>query len=75
MLVKYFDHNGLKIIERTYDYKGATDGFNHLNAVDKVLEEHPNVPIPEIKFNPRQPRIIHSVPTHLRQKDDFDTFN
>ena len=71
MLVKYFDRNGLKIIERKFDYK-TTDGFNHLVHIDRVIKEDKNAPIPQVAFNARRnPRIGFSVPTHFRTPDDY----
>ena len=51
MLVKYFDKNGLKIIERTYDFK-KTDGYNRLIPKDRVIKRDKNVPIPNISHRP-----------------------
>lgn len=72
MRVKIWSKDGLQIIERRYDFN-QTDGFNHLVAVDEVLETIPNAPIPAIQFNPsRAPRLSSALPTHLRTPDDFD---
>jgi hypothetical protein len=41
MIVKIFDKNGLRIIERRYDYANHADVYNQLTAIDTVLKEFP----------------------------------
>jgi len=71
MRVKIWSKDGLRIIERKYDYK-KTGGFNRLIPIDKVVEEVPNVPLPSIPvIPPRNTRLSTAVPTHFRQRDGY----
>jgi hypothetical protein len=54
MIVKIFDKNGLRIIERRYDYANHADIYNRLSAIDTVLKEFPNEPMPKSSSDRRQ---------------------
>ena len=72
MQVKIWSKDGLQIIERKYDYK-KTDGFNRHVPIDILIEEVPNVPLPQIPYVPsRNPRLGTAAPSHLRQGDDYN---
>jgi hypothetical protein len=72
MIVKIFDKNGLRIIERRYDYANHADVYNQLTAIDTVLKEFPNEPMPKIQFRPSpDPTVRHTAPCDL-STEDFD---
>jgi hypothetical protein len=72
MIVKIFDTNGLRIIDRKYDYAKHADVYNQLAAIDTVLKEFPNAPMPKIQFRPSpDPTVRHTAPRDL-STEDFD---
>jgi hypothetical protein len=72
MIVKIFDKNGLQTIERGYDYANHADIYNQLTAINTVLREFPNEPMPKIQFRPSpDPTVRHTAPRDF-STEDFD---
>lgn len=74
MRVRIFTKDGMKEIERKYDYKAFDDNYRRDDyvAIDTIVAEVPNAPMPKIEFKKSlNSRLCHTPPIGFAAPDNL----